>query len=95
MDYIDLGATPLAEPCVQLGDPNYSTLARPECQRFLELMSKIMGPEQHGCRLGIKKHQHDFGTYLSVVCWFDETNPEAEAWALSCETKTPEYWEKV
>lgn len=91
-DYVDIGPTPASEDCEQLG-PNYNpNKARAECKAFINQIRRERGEEPFGARLTIKSNPHDFGTYLEVVCKFDENNEEAAEYAFSCEC-TAEYWD--
>ena len=92
-DYIDIGPSPAAEKCVQLGADDYHIHAREECKRFIEFIRKHKGQEPNGARLAIKSNPHDFGTYLEVVCYFDDEIPEAVEYAFACESDLPETWE--
>ena len=90
-DYINIGSTPPAEDCQQLGSPSYSSLAaKKQCFRFIAQLRKQFGLEPDRCRLEIKAFDHDFGTYYEVVCWYDDE--EGEAYALRCEGEAWEEW---
>ena len=65
-DYFSIGPTPSAEDCAQVGQPDYRRKALAECQRFIELIRKTLGPEPEGAELAIKSFPHDFGTYYEV-----------------------------
>ena len=91
-DYTSIGPSPCDEECVQVGTPDYMALARPECQRFLELIRKELGPEPPGAQLRIKSNAHDFGSYLDVVCYFDDQDEEATDYAYRCEADAPQTW---
>lgn len=91
-DYIDIGSTPCEEECAQVGSEDYLKKARVECKRFMELIRKKLGPEPPGAELRIKSNPHDFGTYLEVVCYYEEGNEEALAYALKCEADAPMTW---
>lgn len=92
-DYFSLGATPVDEPCAQVGAPNYRTEALKECRRFVALLRRTFGPEPEGAELRIKDFPHDFGTYYEVVCHFETDNAAARAYALRCDAETPATWE--
>lgn len=92
-DYIDIGPTPAEEECAQVGQPDYMHRARSECNRFIELLRRTLGPEPQGARLAVKSNPHDFGTYLEVVCYFDTDNEEAEKYAYRCEREAPARWD--
>lgn len=92
-DYLSIGSTPCDEPCEQLG-PNYdASKARAECRRYIDLIRATMGPEPEGARLAVKSFEHDFGTYMEVVCYFNEENEKAVDYAYDCESSAPATWE--
>ena len=92
-DYISIGPVPAEESCQQVGTPSYdSHAARAECVRFIDAIRKEIGPEPEGARLGIKSNPHDFGTYLDVVCYFEDDNPAAVEYAYRCESDAPTTW---
>ncbi len=46
-----------------------------------------------GARLSIRSNPHDFGTYLSVVCYFDHRKQTSIDYAFRCETG-PHFWDE-
>lgn len=92
-DYLDIGSTPWQEECAQVGTEGYWERARAECRRYIEAIKRKFGPEPQGARLAVKSNPHDFGDYLSVVCWFDEANEEARRYAFLCESDGPATWD--
>lgn len=92
-DYVDVGPAPADEDCVQVGDIDYNSKARSECERFLNLIRKKLGAEPEGARLSIKSFPHEFGSYMEVVCYYDDENLEAVDYAFRCESDAPEKWE--
>lgn len=92
-DYISIGPSPVEEDCVQLGDPDYRSKARKECVRFIELIRKVKGPEAGSARLAITSNPHDFGTYLDVVCYYDDEDEAGMNYAFDCESETPMRWD--
>jgi hypothetical protein len=92
-DYIDIGSTPADEECAQVGSPDYARRAREECNRFINLIRHVVGPEPEGARLTVKSNPHDFGTYYEVVCYYDTENEEARKYAYRCERDAPTRWE--
>jgi len=92
-DYINIGATPAEEDCAQVGSPDYSSRARVECQRFIELIRKTLGPEPEGARLATKSFPHDFGGYFEGVCYFDDQDEEARKYAFRSEREAPTRWD--
>ena len=93
-DYLTLGPTPSAEPCAQVGEPDYREKAMPECRRFVHLLRKTFGPEPAGAWLSIQWFPHDFGSYCEVVCHFDTDLKESVEYALRCEAEMPATWEE-
>ncbi len=92
-DYMDIGPVPADEPCEQVGTPNYDPeKARQESTRFLNLIRKTLGDEPPGARLAVKSNPHDFGSYYSVVCHYEEDEVEAVRYALRCESEAPTEW---
>ncbi len=96
-DYIDLGSTtPPDESCAQVGSRRYDyyDLARREARVYIALLRRVFGDEPDGARLGIKSHPHDFGTYLTVVCFFDPDIQAAADYAFRCEAEGPQEWDE-
>jgi hypothetical protein len=94
-DWIDIGSSPPAESCAQVGTKDYVERARLECGLYIELLRRILGPEPEGAQLSVKSNPHDFGTYLSVVCYFDPEHPESLDYAYRCESEGPEEWDHI
>jgi len=94
-DYISIGSSPCDEDCVQLGSSDYYKRATKECNQFIKLIRKACGeePEESTARLAIKHNSHDFGTYLDVVCYFDDQDELGAEYALWCEGNTPMTWD--
>lgn len=90
---MEIGSAPCDEDCVQVNkEGDYHDAMKAECRRFLELVRKKLGPEPPGARLAIKSNPHDFGTYYNVVCYFDDLDDEARAYAFRCESDAPRTW---
>jgi hypothetical protein len=85
----DIGSTPPGEECAQVGRDDYWQRARPECLAYIKLLRRTFGPEPDAARLAVKSNEHDFGTYLSVVCYFDPNNEAAAEYAYRCESDGP------
>ena len=81
------------EDCAQVGTDNYNKRARRECRAYLELLRRALGPEPPGARLSVKSNLHDFGSYLSVVCYFNPNDEAAMNYALRCESDGPKEWD--
>jgi hypothetical protein len=94
-DWIDIGSYPSAENCAQVGTVEYFDRARKECRAYISLLHRKLGDEPPGASLAVKSNPHDFGAYLSVVCYFDSDNPAAADYAFKCEAEGPEEWDKI
>jgi hypothetical protein len=93
-DWIDVGSAPATEPCAQVGRDGYYGQARRECQAYVALLRRTLGPEPLGARLTVRSNPHDFGSYLSVVCEYDAEHPEAIDYAFRCESDGPREWDE-
>lgn len=94
-DYIDIGPTPPGEDCEQLG-PNYDgAKARRECNAYIAQLRRTFGDEPDGARLSVKRHNHDFGEYIDVVCHYDDEKPASMDYAYKCEGDGPENWDNA
>ena len=96
-EYVDLGATtPPEESCAQIGSREYDYLdrARREARAYIGQLRRMFGEEPDGARLSIKSHLHDFGNYLTVVCFFNSDNPAAVDYAFRCEAEGPQEWDE-
>lgn len=92
-DYLNLGPTPAEEPAAQLGEPDYETRARAECQRYIDLLRKKFGPEPQGSKLKVRSFSHDFGRYFEVIVTYRDTDQESFDYALKLEEEAPATWE--
>ena len=92
-DYMEIGSSPCDEPCAQVGEENYMERSREECKRFIELIRKKLGEEPPGAHLAVKSNPHDFGSYLDVVCHFEDSDEDATNYALLCESEAPRTWQ--
>ena len=94
-EWIDIGATPPMEDCAQVGSDGYMERARRECRAYLAQLRRSLGEEPDGAGLAVKSHAHDFGTYLTVVCYYDSGKQAALEYAFRCESKGPEEWDEA
>lgn len=91
-DFLNIGSSPCDENCVELGSLNYGRNARAECLRFIDLIKEVCGNPPEGSELAIKAFPHDFGTYYEVVCYFDDSYPDAVDYAFHVEGNSPLKW---
>lgn len=93
-NFIDIGSAPPMESCAQVGSNGYWPRAQRECKAFIGLLRRALGPEPDGAELRVKSNPHDFGTYLSVVCFYEPSNQPAIDYAFRCESQGPENWDE-
>jgi hypothetical protein len=91
-ELVYLGTTPSDEPCVQVGDPDYTARALAECRAYIEAIRKVVGEEPGGATLRVKREIHDFGTYYETVCEYDPSCEAAAEYALRCDEHAPTTW---
>lgn len=91
-DYMTIGSSPVDEKCVNVGEDNYESRSLEECNKYIALIRKKLGPEPHAAQLRTKLFPHDFGSYREVVCYFDDNEPASAAYALACEGYGPKDW---
>ncbi len=93
-EWIDIGSSPPEEDCAQLGRDDYYPRARRECRAYIALLRRTLGEEPPGASLAIKSNEHDFGTYLSVVVYYEPGNDAALDYAFKCESEGPLTWDE-
>lgn len=89
---LPLGAVPTRESFAQVGEPGYAARALRECQRYMNLLRHVIGPEPDGARLRIRHSEPDAGSYLDVIVEFDDANTVARAYAIRCDREAPSRW---
>ncbi|HYE17366.1 MAG TPA: hypothetical protein VEA69_02920 [Tepidisphaeraceae bacterium] len=93
LERIEIGSSPPAEDCAQVGSEDYVVRARRECRAYIGQLRRALRPEPDGVRLAIQSNPHDFGTYLSVVCHYDPGVAAAIDYAFRCESDGPQEWD--
>jgi hypothetical protein len=92
-DYLAVGSAPADEECAQVGEPDYGNRARRECRAYIAQLRREFGREPEGASLVTRFFPNDFGTYLEVVCYFDEQYPESVEYARRLECESPANWD--
>jgi hypothetical protein len=92
-DFIDLGCAPSMESCAQVGSEDYRRRAQRECKVYIALLRRLLGNEPNGAELRVKSNRHDFGTYLSVFCFYASNNAATDH-AFRCEAQGPQEWDE-
>jgi hypothetical protein len=94
-DVFELGTTtPHDEPCSQVGDHNFQTLARMEAKAFINQMYRIVGEGPGNAYLKTISCPHDFGSYIDVAVSYNDSNEDEENWMLECEANMPCKWDE-
>jgi hypothetical protein len=94
-DFIDVGSAPTGETCAQIGSDDYHDRAHRECRAYIAQLRRQFGDEPVGAYLRIKSNPHDFGSYLSVVCHYDECFLDSIEYAFRCESESSEEWDEL
>ena len=90
-DSLDFDTVPLNEECTPAGrNPEQE---RRECKALINQLRRMFGDEPAGARLRIASNPHDFGSYLSVQCRFDDEIEAAAEYAYRIENDFPHEWD--
>jgi hypothetical protein len=95
-EFVDLGVTtPPEEDCAQVGSKSYDYYdrARKEARALINQLRRLLGPEPPGASLSVKSHEHDFGSYLTVVCYYDGDDRLSADYAQRCDGECPTEWD--
>lgn len=91
-DSLDLGESPYNEDCAQLGSEDYARRAKAEIRAYRQALINMHGEPPDGVELVIKSNPHDFGTYYSLVAYYDPDVEGALQYALLLEGHGPATW---
>ena len=94
MEYLELGASPANEDCVQVGSDNYRELALEECRRYKRQLIKQFQESYDTGLIGfqIKAFPHDFGSYYEVCVLFNEDDEKSCQLAYDVEAQAWPEW---
>lgn len=87
-----LGPVPAQEAPARPGDSDYAARAFAQCQRFIALLRRTLGPEPDGASLRVRRSEQDFDPYLEVVVRFDDGDGGARDYATRCDREAPTRW---
>jgi hypothetical protein len=90
-----LGPVPVQESAARPGDSDYAARAFAECQQFIALLRRRLGPEPYGAKLGVRRSDQDFDPYLEVVLRFDDREGAARDYAARCDRNAPVRWDSA
>lgn len=92
-DYLTIGSAPADEECAQVGEPDYGNKARRECRAYIAQLRREFGREPEGANLVTRFFPHDSGTYLEVVCYYEDDVPESVEYAYRLERDALPNWD--
>jgi hypothetical protein len=94
MESLNIGCTPVDEPCAQVGQEDYAAQARMGCKALMgQLLRAFPCPEDAQAWMYVKANPHDFGTYYELEVKFDPECAVSSDWAYLLEASLPERWD--
>lgn len=95
IEYIELGPTPCAEDCAQLGSHDYRYRAGKEMRAYInQLYRQFTEAAERGVSFKIKWFNHDFGSYAEVCAYWDMDDRFATEYAYFVDANIPENWDE-
>lgn len=97
-EHMTLGSSPVSETCAQIGDPDYERKSILECEAFKDQLKRrfeAIHERPAKCRLRVKSHPHDFGSYLEVGADYDPENEAELEDVMWFEANLPESWDEA
>lgn len=88
-NFVGCYSAPLAEPCVQIDDPEYDKKVRVEINAWLHQLERTFP----FTKFVIKEQSHDLGDYYEVVIPYEEFDDEAEQRAFNVVDELPYNWD--
>lgn len=93
-DLIALGQVPAGEAPASVGERGYAERALLQCQRFIDLLRRTIGPEPEGAKLRVRRSGNELDPYLEVVVEYDVETRGARAYAIRCDREAPTRWDQ-
>lgn len=91
-DFYDFGTTPFDEDCVQVSSKvEYMTRMRDEASRMLAICKKLWP----SLFWSIQSNPHDFGSYLTLRCYYDDENEEQTKAFYDADNNWPSTWNEA
>jgi hypothetical protein len=91
---IALGPVPAGEAPASVGERGYAEREFLQCQRFIDLLRRTIGPEPAGAKLRVRRSGKELDPYLEVVVEYDDENRGARAYAIRCDREAPTRWDQ-
>ena len=92
-EHLEIGSSPNAEECQQVGSDDYNQLGFDECEIYARQLQRQFPNMPAGCFFKVKANSHDFGTYYEVAIFFDDDDEDAVNYAYNIENNPPEFWD--
>jgi hypothetical protein len=88
-DFYDFETTPVDEDCTQVSKTeNYMPAMKQEAYRMLEICKKLW-PSLYW---KVQSNPHDFGSYLSIRCYYDDEDEAQSKAFYDAEANWPATW---
>jgi len=93
-----LGSGPADEDIAQVGSVDYDVRSHAETQAWLAQLRRMLISRGHttlptGFRLSVARQPHDFGTYLEVICRFNDSDECSVDLAQLLDGEAPTRWD--
>ena len=94
-DTMEVGCTPNAENCSQVGarEYDYFNLNKMEVQAYIGQLRRMFPDIPENCRFVTVHNNHEFGTYYDVGVKYRSDDEQAADYAFRVESGSPEYWD--
>lgn len=92
--YFSIGPVPANENFPKENSPNYHSIARQNCDRFVKLIRNVVGVEPDETELVVRSFDSKFGTYYDVGCFFDNEIPESVEYIDDIQLLVPDTWDE-
>jgi hypothetical protein len=91
-DFYEFECTPIEENCVQVSkNEDYMPAMRAEAKRMIDICRKLWPTME----FRIASNEHDFGSYLSIKVYFDDTDEGAWDQINKIENEWPLTWDEA
>jgi hypothetical protein len=91
---VNVSTEPAEEDGPQVGQTNYQSECIKNGRVFIKMLIRQFGEPPGSARLVLKGNPHDFGTYYTVDCVFDDQDEAAVEYAYKLENECPGQWDQ-
>ena len=94
-DQFELATTvPHDEPCVQIGEENYSKWSRLEANTLIDQLTRQLGEPPSSTYFKVISCPHDFGVYYDIALVSNDSVEESGEYMLKVESEMPSNWDE-